>query len=739
MARSVMMQRGAALVATTAVAVAVALAFGRILTGQAATVELLGVGVASGLIAWATERRGMLVATAASALGLVLVITWLVAFPTTWFALPTADTFRAIGELATAVGGQAQLYTSPAPPTPSLILASAVAVWMAVFSCYALAFRAQSPLVALVPPLALIVFADVVLDGSIRPQFGLAFLLAALAVLLVDSMRRIGAWGPLWTPTRSGPRSLPRIGPNARHVAVTAVVIAAAAPVLMPGFGTRPAIDLSSWGSGGGRGIHISTLVSIGAVLNDPDAASQELFRVRTTDPSYLRIRSLDTFDGSMWRAAEPSEPIDIGPSGRIPLEARSPGPTSTATVTITTDDLLDDYLFAPAGATTIAIDEPVRWDRFSSSLQVSSPPVEGLEYRVDAVMTDPATDVLRSASISDRPDELALPPGLVEPEVAEKAAAWTDGVGSPYGKALAIIKHLSSFAYDPKVDYGTDPSAWSAFLHDKQGFCQQFAGTMALMLRELRIPARVVVGFTTGREVTPETYAVTGGNLHAWVEVPFEGYGWLRFDPTPTGQNDPSIHYQVQRDSALPGCRDCNLGESPHRSVGPDTGLQTVGTERDGAVGPMRVPRRHASTYWFLLGLTLLIVAAVAVPTIRHARRTHRLRRADDTRTLILVTYDVFGERAAELGWPRSVDETPDEFRRRLDRSSSFDDDDAARLDRLTSTVVQAAYSARTPSVDAAEGAGEDADALLEAMHDMTSIRKRLVGRYLPSRSNAR
>jgi hypothetical protein len=64
MGQSAIMLRGGAHLAITAVAVA--LAFGRILTGHAATDELLGAGVASGLIAWATERRGMFVATTAS-------------------------------------------------------------------------------------------------------------------------------------------------------------------------------------------------------------------------------------------------------------------------------------------------------------------------------------------------------------------------------------------------------------------------------------------------------------------------------------------------------------------------------------------------------------------------------------------------------------------------------------------------------------------------------------------------
>ena len=66
-----------------------------------------------------------------------------------------------------------------------------------------------------------------------------------------------------------------------------------------------------------------------------------------------------------------------------------------------------------------------------------------------------------------------------------------------------------------------------------KRGYCQHFAGAMALMLRMLGIPARVAVGFTSGTH-EDGGWTVTDHNAHAWVEVWFPGYGWLPFDPTP-------------------------------------------------------------------------------------------------------------------------------------------------------------------------------------------------------------
>ena len=77
------------------------------------------------------------------------------------------------------------------------------------------------------------------------------------------------------------------------------------------------------------------------------------------------------------------------------------------------------------------------------------------------------------------------------------------------------------------------------AFLfEDKIGYCQQFSGAMALMLRMSGIPARVVSGFSPGSlNRDSGEYRVRDLDAHSWVEVYFNDIGWVTFDPTPAGR----------------------------------------------------------------------------------------------------------------------------------------------------------------------------------------------------------
>ncbi|HEX9598254.1 MAG TPA: transglutaminaseTgpA domain-containing protein [Gaiellaceae bacterium] len=118
--------------------------------------------------------------------------------------------------------------------------------------------------------------------------------------------------------------------------------------------------------------------------------------------------------------------------------------------------------------------------------------------------------------------------------ERAEQVAGQTS---SPYAAVVALetwFRSTGGFTYSeqPGPTPGLPPLV--GFVADtKTGYCQHFAGAMALMLRLLGIPARVAAGFLPG-SYHGDFWQVTDHDAHTWVEVWFRGFGWLPFDPTP-------------------------------------------------------------------------------------------------------------------------------------------------------------------------------------------------------------
>ena len=169
---------------------------------------------------------------------------------------------------------------------------------------------------------------------------------------------------------------------------------------------------------------------------------------------------------------------------------------------------------------------------------------------------------------------------------VWREAQRVTARARSPYEATVAVERWLRSdggFVYEerPPLAVGLPPLA-DFVERTKQGYCQQFAGTMALMLRMLGIPARVAVGFTSGTWAKGR-WTVTDRDAHAWVEAWFAGYGWLTFDPTP-GRGTLSATYTNASDSA-----------DAIRALGTGRFLDFSGQSQ--GVGPVaRVPRPDVS-----------------------------------------------------------------------------------------------------------------------------------------------
>lgn len=124
-----------------------------------------------------------------------------------------------------------------------------------------------------------------------------------------------------------------------------------------------------------------------------------------------------------------------------------------------------------------------------------------------------------------------------------ERALAIAGDAPSPYAAVVQLetsFRDGQSYVYDQNpTTRGNMPPLVEFVTRTHRGYCQHFAGAMALMLRYLGIPARVGAGFTSGSyDQDQQRWKVTDHDAHTWVEVWFRGHGWLPFDPTP-GRGD--------------------------------------------------------------------------------------------------------------------------------------------------------------------------------------------------------
>jgi hypothetical protein len=118
-----------------------------------------------------------------------------------------------------------------------------------------------------------------------------------------------------------------------------------------------------------------------------------------------------------------------------------------------------------------------------------------------------------------------------------------------------------------------------SQFVFDmEEGYCEYFATSMVAMLRSQDIPARYVVGYSTGQQVGEDTYKVRGMNAHAWVEVYFEDVGWVKFDPTPG-----SARLQQERQSVEDAEPDTDYSPTEQGSPGEEFSPDGNGSTSDG------------------------------------------------------------------------------------------------------------------------------------------------------------
>jgi transglutaminase-like putative cysteine protease len=327
--------------------------------------------------------------------------------------------------------------------------------------------------------------------------------------------------------------------------------------------------------------------------------------------------------------------------------------------------------------------------------------------------------------------DQAGLDPAGLGPYAAVRDLALrvTRGAETPYAAVNRIESYLRrNYTYDEDPPYPTSvrgdwPANWPEgrpplvdFLFgSRRGFCQHFAGSMAVMLRSLGIPARVAVGYTGGRfDSAQDAFVVVDRDAHSWVEVWFPGEGWLPFDPTPgrAAPNPASVsspdYAPTQADIDLQGLESSAV-EPPSIIGGPASEADTAPAETEPeAAAPAPAPAQGGSTWsWVLLALAVPFLMA---PAARAVRRVRGRRRGDDRDRVVAAARDLEATLAA-LGWAPPATGTPAERAEAVRARTGVDPSPLYRR------AARARFAAEPPPPGAAGAAWREAARLRRAI----------------------
>lgn len=630
-----------------------------------------------------------------AALGPVLVCVAVIGYVTAVFGsaaavagfLPGPGAVRLLESTARAGFDDIQTLAPPVPNRPGLLLITVVGVGLVALAADLLATTLRQPPAAGIPLLALFaVPAAVVPSGSGVVPFGLA-VTGYLLLLAADGRSRLARWGrPLGA---SGPTAqVGRLtalsygdsygeetptGAMGRRIGLTAIGLALVIPVALPTLHSSLFDGDGGAGLGSGHGGNsvrtYNPIVRLHDQLTSPQTETLLTLRTSEQKPTgYLRMAGLDVFDGRTWSQSS----LRAGPTDRVSQAQVLPAPVrageAVRTAVQITDRLDARWLPLPYQPTAIAINGDWRYETRTGTVFSTRNNVRGRAYQVTSAALSADPDVLDSSSLdlSDKsafasyttyPGDLPLLIRQTADDVVNNAHATT-----PYQRAVAIQRYFRSpdFTYSLKVPGGNGDDAIVSFLRAKQGFCEQYAATMALFARMEGIPARVAVGFTYGERNANGTYVVTTHDAHAWPELYFAKAGWLPFEPTPVagrGQavapaytTGPPVGGRLKTDLTPAGTRaDLEDRKFNNRSESSDATLP-LSAQSDPASG-------RSWTRW--LGWLGLLPVLLAVPAVvATVARRRRWRSATSSRLEAHAAWADLREAARDLGmvWPASA-----------------------------------------------------------------------------------
>ncbi len=569
--------------------------------------------------------------------------------------LPTWTSLGELGGVLTEGMAELREQATPALPLTGLLALTTVLVGLIAVTIDLVAVAGRQPAVAGLGLLVLFcvpvstIVGGIGLPALVAPAIGMALLLWA------DQHQRLDIGDTV------GRRILGVGGANALRIGVAALlaglVVGAVVPTLAEG-------SLST-GLGGGKGSSTGTALDPAAELHGELTREQpeDLLSVDTpsSDPGYLRSVVLDQYDvDGGWTLSNLDGEISVGDTDQLaPLQGDQPRRPVTGTITV----LGHDDRFMPVFTSPLAVrvlggsSDDWRFDQPTGTVFGRRVTTAGLTYWVSAAQPRPSTDALAASPPVPQDSVLfrrftQLPE--LDPRVTDLVTSLTGdvGAGQPYERVRRIQEYLTDrsngFVYSLATAPGTSGDDLVDFLRLRRGYCEQYAGAMAVMVRAAGVPARVALGYTPG-EVQPDgTRLISTDDAHAWVEVYFDGVGWVPFDPTPIGAGRAADLPWAPRNSqdAQP-----QTGPDAPAATVPSQAAPRVAEDRGGnGVTPTAVASGSTTSMrpYVLAGSgTLLAIAVLVLPAgLRGLQRRRRL--ADSSAGAL---WDELGATAADLG----------------------------------------------------------------------------------------
>ncbi len=584
--------------------------------------------------------------------------------------IPTSASVADLGSVLVDGSAQLQEQFTPAEPLAGLSALAALMVGILAVVVDLVAVGGRQPALAALALLVVFCIPVSTIDGGIGLA-AVALPAAGLLLLLWADQHRRLAWGPRrGGGARAAAGALPAVRTGLLALAA-ALVLSAFVPTLGEGE-LAERWRSGSGGGGGSTGTSLDPAASLQGELTREDPI--DLLRVEASvpDPGYLRAVALDVYDpelgwvlGDLDDAQELSAGDELAPvpGGTLPrlVEAR---------VTVVDHD--DRFLPVLSAPLDLEIADIGAWsfDRTSATV-----------FGEDVSTSNGLTYVTRGAEPRPTPEQLAgsgrVVPGTPEavfaeltslsPAVTALVADVTGGARTSAEAVDAIYGFLTDpdngWVYSLATDPGTSGDDLTDFLRNRRGYCEQYAGAMAAMVRAAGVPARVVLGYTPGIVQPDGSRLVTSNDAHAWVEVFYDGLGWVPYDPTPIDSDRAVQLPWAPRPPDLEVDPRTDLPAVPLPAPAPvvppvDAGSRdtTATADDDGSVDWLGTVLPATGG---VLGLAALAAAPAAVRALQRRRRLATGSAA--------AAWDELAATARDLGLPWDPWQTPRQIAARL------------------------------------------------------------------------